>query len=86
MIIVYCRVDDTLEKNICNSFEYEDGPRNNVHYLSGSENKAWKKIQACTGLELMTPAILVQRSINWANKPTWSWLLRWFQINPWSDE
>ena len=28
----------------------------------------------------------VQRSTNWANKPTGSWLLSWFQIKPWSDE
>ena len=34
----------------------------------------------------MTSAIPVQRSTNWANKPTGSWSLCWFQINPWSDE
>ena len=28
----------------------ESDPRSNVHYLSSSENKAWKKIQACTAL------------------------------------
>ena len=58
MIIVYCRVDDTLEKNIWNSFEYEGDPRNNVYYLSSS------KIKACAGFEPMTSVILVQRSIN----------------------
>ena len=26
----------------------ESDPRSNVLYLSSSENKAWKKIQACT--------------------------------------
>ena len=43
--------------------------RSNVHNLSSSENKAWKKIQACMGFELMTSAIPVQRSTNWASKP-----------------
>ena len=33
-----------------------------------------KKIQACTGFELMTSAIPVQRSTNGANKPTVSWM------------
>ena len=56
----------------------ESDPRSNVHYLIGSsENKAWKKIQACTGFEPMTSAIPVQHSTNWANKPigsrSWSW-------------
>ena len=46
----------------------ESDPRSNVHYLGSSENKAWKKIQACTGFEPMTSAIPVQRSTNWANK------------------
>ena len=45
----------------------ESDPRSNVHYLGSSESKAWKKIQACTGFEPMTSAILVQRSTNWAN-------------------
>ena len=26
----------------------ESDPHSNVHYLGSSENKAWKKIQACT--------------------------------------
>ena len=30
----------------------------------------------------MAFAIPVQRSTNWANKPTGSWSLCWFQINP----
>ena len=29
----------------------------NVHYLGSSENKAWKKIQACTGFEPMTSVL-----------------------------
>ncbi len=33
-------------------------------------NKAWKKFQARTGFEPMTSAIQVQRSTDWANKPT----------------
>ena len=39
-----------------------------------------KKIQACMGFEPMTSAIPVQRSINWANKPTGRWLTCWVQI------
>ena len=35
-----------------------------------------KKIQAWTGFEPMTSAIPVQRSTNWAIKPTGSWSLR----------
>ena len=31
-----------------------------------------KNIQVCTGFEYMTTALLVQRSTNWANKPTGS--------------
>ena len=27
----------------------ESDPRSDMHYLGSSENKAWKKIQACTG-------------------------------------
>ena len=50
----------------------ESDPRSNVHYLGSSGNRAWKKIQACTGFEPMTAAIPVQRSTNWANKPTGS--------------
>ena len=38
----------------------ESDPRSDVHYLGSSENKAWKKIQACTGFEPMTSAIPVQ--------------------------
>ena len=55
----------------------ESDPRSNVHYLGSSENKARKKIQACTGFEPMTSAIPVQRSTNWANKPTGSWSWCW---------
>ena len=66
--------------------EYESDLRSYEHYLSSSENKAWKKIQACTGFEPMTSAMPVQCSTNWANKPARSSLLCWFQINPWSGE
>ena len=74
-----------MVKNIWKSYIWtadndvnESDPRSNLHYLIGSsENKAWKKIQACTGFEPMTSAIPVQRSTNWANKPigsvSWSW-------------
>ena len=59
----------------------------NEHYLSSSENKAWKKYQTCVGFEPMTFAIPVQCSTNWANyKPTGSWSSFWFQMNPWSNE
>ena len=33
------------------AFEYESDRRNIEHYLISSDNKAWKKIQACTGFE-----------------------------------
>ena len=61
--------------------KYESDLRSNEHYLSDDENKAWKKILACTGFESMTFAIPVQCSTNWANKPTgtWSWSLCWFR-------
>ena len=32
-----------------------------------------EKIQARTGVEPMTSTIAVQRSTNWANKPSGSW-------------
>ena len=35
----------------------ESDPRSDVHYLGSSENKAWKKFQACTGFEPMTSAL-----------------------------
>ena len=76
-------VDVSTVKNIWKSYIWtadkdvsESDPRSNVHYLGSSENKAWKKkkkFQACTGFEPMTSAIPVQRSTNWANKPTGSW-------------
>ena len=34
-------------------YEYESDLRSNEHHLSSSENKAQKKIQACTGFELV---------------------------------
>ena len=37
----------------------ESDPRSDVHYLGSSENKAWKKFQACTGFEPMTSAIFL---------------------------
>ena len=37
----------------------ESDLRSDVHYLGSSENKAWKKIQACMGFEPMTSAIPV---------------------------
>ena len=60
--------------------EYGSDPRSYEYFLGSRENKAR------TGFELMTSAIPVQRSTNWANKPTGSWSLGWFQINPRSGE
>ena len=40
-------------------FEYGCDPCSYEQYLSSIENKAWKKIRACIGLELMTSAIPV---------------------------
>ena len=34
----------------------ESDLRNNEHYLSSSENNAWKKVQSCAGFEPMTSA------------------------------
>ena len=45
-----------------------------------------KKIQARTGFELMTCAIPVQRSTNWANKPSGSYSICWIQLNLLSGE
>ena len=36
----------------------ESDPCSNVHYLGSSENKAWKKFQACTGFEPMTSGLI----------------------------
>ena len=45
-----------------------------------------RESQACTGFETLTSAIPVQRSTNYANKPTGSRSLNWFVINPWKDD
>ena len=45
-----------------------------------SSKRKHKKIQACTGFEPLTSVITVQRSGNWANKPTWSRSFKWFVI------
>ena len=66
---------EQMVKNIWKSYIWtadkdvnESDPRSNVHYLGSSENKAWKKIQDCTGFEPMTSAIPVsQRS--WVQIP-----------------
>ena len=60
-------------------------PRTYEHHWTSSWIKTWK-IQARTGFEPMTSAIPVQRSTNWANKPTGSWTLCWVQINHPSEE
>ena len=67
--------------------EYGSDLCSNEHHLIGSsENEAWKKIHVIRGFESMISAISVQSSTNWANKPTGSWSLHWFQINQWSNE
>ena len=45
-----------------------------------------KKFSGRIEFEPMTSVIRVQRSTNWANKPTGSWSLYWIQINHPSDE
>ena len=40
------------------------------------ESRTWKKFRPVRLFEPMTSAIPVQRSTNWANKPTGSWLVR----------
>ena len=47
-----------------------------------------EEIQAWTGFEPMTSAIPVQRSTNWAIKPTGSWSFSEFYIYPlrWWDD
>ena len=37
------------QANKTNKHEYESDLPSNEHYLSSSEEKAWEKIQACTG-------------------------------------
>ena len=39
--------------------EHESDLRGNEHYLSSSENEAWKSIQAWTGFKPMTSTISV---------------------------
>ena len=38
----------------------ESDPRSDVHYLGSSENKAWKKIQAC----IHTYSYIIQQTDN----------------------
>ena len=45
-----------------------------------------KTIEACAGFEPLTSTIPVQRSTNYAKKPTVSRLLIWFVIDPWKDD
>ena len=49
--------------------EYGSDPHSYEYFLGSRENKVR------TGFEPMTSAIPVQRSTNWANKPTGSWSL-----------
>ena len=54
IIYVYCGLGNKCKSDL----------RRNEHFLSSPESKAWKKIQACTGFEPMTSAILEQYSTN----------------------
>ena len=45
-----------------------------------------EKVSACTGFEPLTSAILVQRPIDWGNKPPGSRSLNWFVLNPRKDD
>ena len=60
--------------------EYESNLRSNEHYLSSSENKAWKKFKPVRDLN---PWPLRYR---YSALPTELTRLSWFQINPWSGE
>ena len=51
-----------------------------------AEIRPEKTFLARTVFEPMTSAILMQRSTNWANKPTGSSSMCWVQINHPSDE
>ena len=74
------------------SYEFIIDHRSYTHNLSSCEIKAWKEIQAWTGFELVTSAIPVQCSTDWAIKPSECWSLcefviyrrRWrMQMNIW---
>ena len=54
--------------------------------LKQLRKESLKKIQAWTGFELMTSAMPVQCSINWAIKPTGSWSYCEFVIYPSADK
>ena len=56
--------------NLCKiiSNEYKSDLRSDDHYLSSSEIRPEKQIQACRGFEPMTFAIPVQCSTNWADQ------------------
>ena len=51
--------------------EYESDLHSNQHYLSRSENKAWKN-SGLYGIWTHDLSDTGQRSTNWANKPTGS--------------
>ena len=58
----------------------ENSPKVVKRYLSSNENNV-EKIQARTGIEPMTFAILVQYSATCANEPNGSWSLYRLVIN-----
>ena len=64
----------------------KDDHRSYIRNFCSCEEKAWKKSGLYAGFETLTSAIPVQRSTNYANKPTGSRSLNWFVINPWTDD
>ena len=46
IVLVFARrADRKDERNVSIILEYESDPRNNGHFISGSENKAWQKFR-----------------------------------------
>ena len=75
-----CEFTKIIYMNCRQRHKYESNLHSNEHYLSSSENKAWKKKSALYGIWTHKPMT------NWAIKPIGSWSLCWSQINLWSDE
>ena len=83
LVLKAVKAYNCLQVNICKFIYLNCGEwykdmidhRSYAHNSDSCEIKAWKKIQAWTGFEPMTPAIPVQCSTNWAIKPTDSWPL-----------
>ena len=79
IVMKYCarqNINNNLKVNIQNLFTVkllnESDPRSDVHYLGSSENKAWKKFQACT---IETLVCRHPANLN-------SWVPLWFREKP----